>query len=483
LDKSLTKQSNDIAFFKVDNDGFDLGDQRREIDKNDLPHVKVELEEFLFKIRSHKPTSELKLSRGLIVSKEKIGSDGNYNLNGERYKAGKVTNSNYQLVPIGDLCELFNGRAFKPEDWKKEGSGGIPIIRIQNLNNADSKFNYFTGKVSEKNKIKEGELLFSWSGSRGTSFGAHIWHGGDAVLNQHIFKLGFDQSRATKMYLLHALNRAVTEVEENLHGGVGLVHITKGNFERIKIPLPSLDIQKEIVEEIECYQRVIDGAQAVLKNYRPHIPIDPTWPMMELGDIIEGKPKNGYSGKPVSHQTKLKVLSLSATTSGTMDTSKFKYLDEDIPIGSPCRCRKDDIYLQRGNTKELVGTAALFGEDSPNFIYPDLMIRVRADKRKILTQFLLYTLQSEPVRDFVKRNAIGAAGSMPKINQGIVEKIPIPLPALETQQQIVAEIEAEQALVSANRELIERFEKKIQDTIDLIWGEDSLTKNNHKSGN
>ena len=51
----------------------------------------------------------------------------------------------------------------------------------------------------------------------------------------------------------------------------------------------------------------------------------------------------------------------------------------------------------------------------------------------------------------------------------------IPLPPLATQQQIVAEIEAEQALVAANRELITRFEQKIQATLARIWGEEQTT--------
>src|SRR5690606_26997476 len=122
----------------------------------------------------------------------------------------------YPKVPIGEICELLNGRAFKPDDWSNADSGGIPIVRIQNLNDADRSFNYYTGEVGERHTIRSGDLLFSWSGSRGTSFGAHIWNGPKAVLNQHIFKVSFDETRATKMYLLHALNRAVVEVEENL---------------------------------------------------------------------------------------------------------------------------------------------------------------------------------------------------------------------------------------------------------------------------
>lgn len=118
-----------------------------------------------------------------------------------------------------------------------------------------------------------------------------------------------------------------------------------------------------------------------------------------------------------------------------MDLSKFKFLDENIPIDSPCRCRRGDIYLQRGNTKELVGTAAIFDVDDENFIYPDLMIRVRADETKVTSLYLLNILQSSPVREYVTRNAVGAAGSMPKINQTIVDSIPIPVPPIEMQKQ------------------------------------------------
>jgi type I restriction enzyme M protein len=472
LDKSLAKQSDTIAFFKIDNDGFGLGAQRREIDRNDLPQTRAEVAEYLRRLRARESVDEFTPTRGLVVPKEKIAANGEYNLSGERYRIGVVRSVRYPTVPIGDICELLNGRAFKPEDWTQAGSGGIPIVRIQNLNNSDRSFNHYAGEVSEKHTIRAGDLLFSWSGSRGTSFGAHIWNGPTAVLNQHIFKVGFDQARATKMYLLHALNRAVVEVEDNLHGGVGLVHITKGNLERIHIPLPPLDVQKEIVGEIEGYQRVIDGALGVLNNYRPHIPIGPDWPTVALGEVIEGKPKNGYSGKPVDRVTSMKVLTLSATTLGTLDLTKFKYLDEDIPLDAQCRCRKGDIYLQRGNTAELVGTAAIFDVDDASYIYPDLMIRVRADESKILSLFLLNTLQSQPVRTFLRRNAVGAAGNMPKINQEVVERIPIPLPPLATQRSVLAEIASERALVAANRDLIARFETKVRTTLARVWDEE-----------
>lgn len=80
---------------------------------------------------------------------------------------------------IGDLCNLVNGRAFKPSDWV---SVGLPIIRIQNLNRPEATFNYFDGSVDEKFLVQTGDLLFAWSGTPGTSFGAHIWNGPNAIL-------------------------------------------------------------------------------------------------------------------------------------------------------------------------------------------------------------------------------------------------------------------------------------------------------------
>ncbi len=314
LDKSLAKHSDSIAFFKIDNDGFGLGAQRRAVAGEQLTSVLAGIKDFINYLNrddqdlqdNSKKSGLLILdeliSQGtaLIVPKEKIAANGDYNLSGERYRESSVRISNYSTVPIGEICDLLNGRAFKPEDWEDADSGGVPIVRIQNLNNPVSSFNYFTGEVNERNAINNGELLFSWSGSRGTSFGAHIWRGGKAVLNQHIFKVCFNEIRATKMYLLHALNKAVTEVEENLHGGVGLVHITKGNLEQIEIPLPPLEVQKEIVAEIEGYQKVINGARAVLDNYRPYIAIHPDWPIVKLSDVTESISDGDHMPPPKS---------------------------------------------------------------------------------------------------------------------------------------------------------------------------------------
>jgi len=57
-------------------------------------------------------------------------------------------------------------------------------------------------------------------------------------------------------------------------GGISL------EISNIKIPLPPIEVQQEIVAEIESYQKVIDGARQVVENYKPYIPVDPSWSLI-----------------------------------------------------------------------------------------------------------------------------------------------------------------------------------------------------------
>lgn len=161
----------------------------------------------------------------------------------------EIFSARNNMSEIGSLCSLVNGRAFKSSEWQDQGK--YPIIRIQNLNSRTKAFNYFSGVVNSRIVVHKGDLLFSWSGSRGTSFGPHIWYGETGLLNQHIFKVNHKEN-VDRQYFYYALKYLVAEVENTLHGGVGLVHITKTRLERLKIPLPPLAEQKEIVKKIDA---------------------------------------------------------------------------------------------------------------------------------------------------------------------------------------------------------------------------------------
>lgn len=152
-------------------------------------------------------------------------------------------------------CKFLNGLAFKPSEWK---SSGIPIVRIQNLN-GNEEYNYVDDieKFNKNLLLKKDDLLFSWSGNVGTSFGAYIWEKNyKAFLNQHIFKIvNFkDELR----YLYWALKAVTTEIESQTHGIIGLVHVTKGELGGAFIPKIEKKEQQKISSFLDKKNEEID---------------------------------------------------------------------------------------------------------------------------------------------------------------------------------------------------------------------------------
>ena len=141
----------------------------------------------------------------------------------------------WEILQIRDVCRLVNGRGFKPHEWQ---TSGLPIIRIQNLNGSDD-FNFYSGQYHPKILIEHGQLLFAWSGSRGTSFGPHVWNGGRALLNYHTWKVVVNESNVTPDFLLYALRQLTSYIENMAHGASALVHTQKWQMEKLPIVVPA----------------------------------------------------------------------------------------------------------------------------------------------------------------------------------------------------------------------------------------------------
>lgn len=151
----------------------------------------------------------------------------------------KIPN-NWESKSLGAIADFINGMAFKPSDWE---TVGLPIIRIQNLNGSP-EFNYYTKPVGARYYVNNEDLLFSWSGSRGTSFGPFLWRKKKGILNQHIFRVAV-KNGVDKIFLYHQLKRITEMIEKRAHGSAGLVHVKKNELTKFCIDLPK-DINEQI---------------------------------------------------------------------------------------------------------------------------------------------------------------------------------------------------------------------------------------------
>lgn len=174
----------------------------------------------------------------------------------------------WEVRTIGDMFRLINGCAFKPEDWKPTGT---PIIRIQNLNDPSAEFNYSQAPVPERNRIESGDLLFAWSGTLGSSFGARVWNGPSGVLNQHIFKVLMDEQQITLPFALLVLARVEEDIAKKTHGfKASFVHVKKSDLVKVDLPLPSLPEQQRIASCLSSLDALITAETQKLEALKTH---------------------------------------------------------------------------------------------------------------------------------------------------------------------------------------------------------------------
>ena len=446
LDKSLAKKTDRIGFFKVESDGFDLGAQRRPIDKDDLPQVRSEIGEYLRRLREGEPVDDFEPTLGLIVEKGKLAASGEYNLSGERYRDVQQGRSSFALRQFEDVCTLEYGASL-PKAKRVEGS--FPVVGSNGITGYHSDFLIEGPAIVIGRKGSAGEVTFIQANC--------------FPIDTTYYVKQTNSSESDLVYLYWVLKSLKLQ---ELRGGAGIPGLNRSEvYQTHKIPLPPLEVQEKIVAEIEGYQKVIDGARGVVDNYRPHIAVDPEWPMVELGEICDVRdgthdsPKYVHDGYPLITSKNLKDGSIDF-----IDVNLISREDLDA-INRRSKVDDGDILMPMIGT---IGNPVIADASCEYAVKNVALIKFHKDSRAD-NRFLKNLLASAEMQSKFDLQASGSTQRF--ISLGFIRKLQIPLPLPTIQLAIVAEIEAEQELVSANRELIARFEKKTQATLARVWGE------------
>ena len=330
----------------------------------------------------------------------------------------------WNLVKLDNLFHFKNGRSFKKQEWKERG---LPIIRIQNLNDVSQGYNYYEGDYDKLIEVNSGDLLFSWSGTVGSSFGPHIWDREKGVLNQHIYKLSKKQAIDTK-YAFYCLKKITREIEQSVVGAVGLVHVTKKNLVQFKIPLPPLVEQQRIVAKLDSVFSEINKAKKAdqyilleinklkeciiesslskmnLENYKYKLQ-----DLLDLGWIESHLDCNHGSDYPRKNEfidSGVPYISANCLNNGSVTKINMKFLSKD----RASRLRKGiakngDILFAHNAT---VGPTALLETHESKVILGTSLTYYRCQKQKINNKYLMIYMQSRLFIDqykFVMRQA------------------------------------------------------------------------------
>jgi len=170
-------------------------------------------------------------------------------------------------------------------------------------------------------------------------------------------------------------------------------------------------------------------------------PVPRAWKWVEMASVLESGPSNGFSPKPSETQVGIRCLTLTATTKGYFRDGFYKFIDIGHELAAKYFLKRGDLLIQRANSLEYVGIAAIYDGDDDEYTFPDLIMRMRVLPDVISNRYLHIWLLARDARWYFQAKATGTQGNMPKINQAVVRGIPVPLPPITEQHRIVARVE------------------------------------------
>ena len=471
LDKKLNQNSDSIFFAKVENDGFSLGAQRTPISKNDLPKILDEFRNFFDGLGLQNESQ--------IVQKSEV-AEHDFSLSLSRYQSQKSElSSDYELVTIGSIANIERGGSPRPiKDFITSDPNGINWIKIGDAQEGSRYITKTKEKIKEEGVrssryVERGDFILSNSMSFGRPYILQL----NGCIHDGWLRLKYDESKVTEGYFYYILSSApVYEQFCRLATGGVVNNLNKELVSFAQIPLPPIEVQQQIVDELEGYQKIIDGCRQVVENYKPSIDIDPSWKMVELGDIVDLL--NGYAFKSseyIEHSEVMNFRMSQIRPGGFVDyehNPKFlpnSYVEEY----SKFLLKEGDVVIamtDMASDPKILGVPTIIKKSKYSLLLNQRVGKLFGlDETLVSYDYIGWILKSDFVGEFYKN--LGTGGVQINIGKSQILSIKIPLPSLQVQKSIVEKCEEVENLVNSNQRLVEIYMKKIQDKIIKVWGE------------
>lgn len=362
----------------------------------------------------------------------------------------------FRSVPLKEIAEIKAGNP-APQDDRYFDGGEFPFIRTSDVGAVHYSDN-FIGSSDKVNQtavdelrlrlFPAGTILFPKSGAS-TFLNHRVLLGEPAYVSSHLACIVCDEEKVLSKYAYHILRcvdaRKITP--DQAYPSLRLTHI--GN---IPIPLPPLAVQRYIVAEIDGYQRVIDGARAVVESWRPRVWEDLGWEGVRVGDILQ---KSSDAVLPETLPGPVVYIGLENITQDSGQISGDIVTDDpsDIKSMKNVFCPGDILYGKLRPNLNKVWLA-----DRNGICSTDIFV-IRPIDGRVMSSFYAHVFRSDKFKNDVLSQIKGA--QLPRVGWQSFANITVPCPPLDAQRVITAEIGEEEELVAASRELAARMEERI----------------------
>jgi len=430
VDKSTQRDS--ILFSEIKNDGYSLGDQRTKIDQNDLPQALTAISNFEPKI------DDIKISKNTALEDENISLAIN------NYKTIDIQ-SNFELIQLNKVVQIESGKREKggAKDKGIPSLGGEHITSKGEISFEKEKFiseEFF--QTMKKGILRNKDVLIVKDGATTGRVGIYKNEFKNAAINEHVFILRANENLVPE-YLYYVLRS--DEFQSALKNKIqGIIQGINLKFAELLIPLPPLEKQQEIVDEIEQYQKVIDGARQVVENYSVTFDYKHDFEVININEIAELKRGSTITQKQTK-QGDVPVIG------GGQKPSYFHNENN-----------RDKGFITISSSGAYAGFINIW--DTP--IYASDCFTIKSNnEEKFLTDFIFIYLKS--LQNKIYTMTTGAA--QPHVYIKDFKDFNIPNISIVEQKDIVNNYKLEKEIISSNQNLVNNFEIKINNIVEKLY--------------
>lgn len=459
---TASQKRKDFWYFDVKSDGYTLDNHRR----------KLESGSDLDKYQEYRKLDDDQRQDMLDVGFENVPlskvKENSYILVGSRYKE-QIIRSNYEIKTFEQIAALTRGVTYP----KTAQATNVTETIILPADNIDLSGNLVLNKliylhdnksIAEEKRLRNGDIFICMSSGSKEHIGkvAYISDKTNFYAGGFMGIIRTNPSICLSKWLFYYLRFSPIYRQEikMLTQGANINNIS-GTINSLKIPVPSLEIQQHIVDELDGYQRIIDGARAVESNYRPQITINTKWATVQLGDLFSIVRE---TIEPQQHSGNINYIGLENIKS-----------DNGELIGNV----ETDIKSIKSTKRHFAKGDILYGKLRPNLnkvyvatfdgICSTDIIVLRPKNSEVISDFYAVLLREKQFNQVVLNGVSG--GQLPRVDMNYFMSISMYKVPMQEQKKIYEQLKMEKTLVEPSKKLIEVFTKKIQDRINEIWGE------------
>lgn len=342
-------------------------------------------------------------------------------------------------------------------------NGTIPWLVIGDLNDgivteAATKITEAALESSSAKMVKQGTLLLAMYGSIGKLGIA----GMDCCTNQAIAHIKEAKGLSTK-FLFFYFSLLKSHLCSLGKGGTQK-NISLTVLNSLEIPIPSLEEQERLVAKIEELFSILDSSiaalnrvkaqtvfyrQAAISSTFPNLSTSTQVKLAEIADISSGITK----GRKLCGDNiiSLPYLRVANVQNGFLNLGEVKKIEIKASEKERFLLHNDDILYTEGGDRDKLGRGTIWKDEIPHCVHQNHIFKARPNKQKVLPQYLAYWSLSTTARNYFYEKGKQSV-NLASINKTVLSNLPVPLPSLDEQKNIVQEIES----ISTNCSDIER---------------------------